>query len=77
MTKRNRNLRTCTVMVQTDGTTSIYAVMCGPMTRGGRSFNSHKAEIVGRYEVKGGTPDYRAMTALHVTPQAPAVSWQA
>jgi hypothetical protein len=68
-------MRTCTLMIYTHGATSRYAVMRGPL-RGGRVFDSNKAEIVAVYEIVG-QPDYRAMTAKHATPEAPAVYWQA
>jgi hypothetical protein len=65
---------TCTTMLMTDGTNSVYAVMKGPMGR--KYFNVRKAVIVAKYNVVG-KPDYRAMTAVHATPDAPAVYWQA
>ena len=68
-------LRTCTAMSYTDGTTSRYVVMRGPMK--GRFFNSGKADIVAVYTLHGEKPDYRAMTAKHAEPDAPAVYWQA
>ena len=69
-----KNLRTCTVMVYTDGKTSRYAVMQGPMGRKG--FNCNRADIVAIYEIQG-KPDYAVMTAKHASVQAPAVHWQA
>jgi hypothetical protein len=69
-------MRICTVMYYTNGTVSRYHVLRGKMNRGGKSFNSHTARIVASYEITG-TPDYRAMTARHATPQVTAVYWQA
>lgn len=68
-----RNLRTCTVMVMTDGRRSLYHVMCGPMR--GKSFNAARAIVVGCYEITS-YADYAALTAIHATEQAPAVDWQ-
>jgi hypothetical protein len=71
-------LRTCTAMVLAEGDTgrAVYAVMVGPMCRGGRAFNSGRAEIVATYELIREKPDYNAMTAKHATARAPAVFWQ-
>ena len=71
---REIDMRTCTVMIYTDGTTSRYAVMRGPM-RGG-TFDSNVATKIAVYKLTGAKPDYVAMTARHVTLQAPAVQWQ-
>jgi hypothetical protein len=71
---REIDMRTCTVMIYTDGTTSRYAVMRGPMR--GKTFDSNAATKVAVYELTGAKPDYVAMTARHVTPHAPAVPWQ-
>ena len=65
---------TCTTLLMTDGTNSVYAVMKGPMRR--NAFNAHRADIVAMYNIVG-KPDYRAMTAAHATPDAPPVYWQA
>lgn len=70
MTKRN--LRTCTVMVFTDGTRSVHAVMIGTMTKHGTFKPINK---IARIEVVG-KPNYRAMTARYATINAPAVDWQ-
>ena len=70
-------MRTCTIMIYTNGTRSIYDVMRGPISKNGKIFYAHKAEIVGQYEVIGKAPDYRAMTAAYATDTAPAVYWQA
>jgi len=70
MTKK---FRTCTTMLMTDGTHSVYAVMVGPMR--GKAFRSHDADIVATYNVVG-KPDYAAMTARHATATAPAADWQ-
>ena len=69
-------LRTCTTMLMTDGTTSIYAAMRGPMK--GKAFNSHRADIIARYRhTRALAPfDYAAATARHATADAPAVDWQ-
>lgn len=69
-------LRTCTTMVYTDGTTSRYAVMVGPITKRG-AFNAQRADIVAIYELVKQAPDYKAMTAKHATTVAPAIFWQA
>jgi hypothetical protein len=68
-------LRTCTVMIYTDGHESRYATMRGPMRR--QCFDAHRADIVGSFTLNDTRPDYRAMTATHATPAAPAVDWQA
>jgi hypothetical protein len=71
-------MRTCTAMIYADGIsgTRRYAVMQGPMR--GRVFDANRADIVAVYELqRGEEPDYRAMTAKHATPKAPAVRWQA
>lgn len=70
---RKIQLRTCTIMVMTDGTNSTYGVFQGPMK--GKCFNSHKADMITSYTVIG-KPDYVAMTAKHATIDAPAVDWQ-
>ena len=67
--------RTCTTMVYTDGTTSKYAVMQGRAR--GNVFYSRDADVVAVYTLVNEQPDYRAMTARHATPQAPAIRWQA
>ena len=64
-------------MFYTDGTTSRYDVLRGPMCRGGKAFNAAKADVVAQYELVRQEPDYRAMTAKHATAAAPAVYWQA
>jgi hypothetical protein len=72
---RNPKLRTCTTMIYAaSGQESHYAVLRGRM-KGRRVFDAHSAEIVATYQVTG-MPDYRAMTAKHATPEAPAVYWQ-
>jgi hypothetical protein len=68
-------MRTCTIMLYTDGKVSRYAVMRGPMR--GKAFNAHAADIVAVYESTEAGPDYAAMTARHATKEAPAVRWQA
>jgi len=85
MTKRTK-LFTCTTMIQTNGTTSVYGVFVGPM--GGRYFNARKAHRIATYtrqSTSGGMMQRihdietfeREMTARHATIDAPAVYWQA
>ena len=69
-------LRTCTTMVLTDGTTSYYAVMVGPVSKRGQVFHSGDAEMVATYKLVNEKPNYRAMTARHATAEAPAIAWQ-
>jgi hypothetical protein len=71
-------MRTCTVMTFTDGTTSRFKVMRGPMR--GRLFNAHAAGVVATYERTACTTtpdDYTRMTVAHATKAAPPVRWQA
>lgn len=81
-------MRTCSTMIFTDGSTMTLAVMRGPMK--GKSFNAHRAEIVGRYNVLSPRADLsltarvdylkrleRNLTALFATDDAPPVDWQA
>jgi hypothetical protein len=63
-------MRTCTVMIYTDGTTTRYAVMRGPMR--GKTFDSNAATTIAVYELTGAKPDYVAITAL--TRDAPGPS---
>ncbi len=69
-------MRTCTIMIFTDGTRTRYGVFRGPMLDA-RTFGAHKAELVGIYERTMGQGDYRKMTARYATPDAPPVYWQA
>jgi hypothetical protein len=74
-TMKKQKLATCTTLLMTDGTTSVYEVLVGPM--GKRYFNDNKSTVVATYTLVRQAPDYRAMTARHATPQAPPVPWQA
>ncbi len=68
-------MRTCTIMNYTTGKTARYIVLRGRMLRNG-AFDSRTATVVGAYVIDT-EADYRAMTAAHATPEAPAVYWQA
>ena len=72
-----KKMFTATTMLYTDGTTSRYAVMVGPMKR--KAFNAHAADIVAVYELTAKASEnlYRELTAKHATASAPAVYWQA
>lgn len=73
-------MRTCTVMVMTDGTRSVYSVMRGKMK--GRYFDAHSAETLANYEIEATGKAHvvgqneMTMTARHATDDAPPVPWQ-
>lgn len=68
--------RVCTVMLQTDGRTTLYGVFRGRMR--GKAFDLATAEHIGSATYTDGrTPDYTELTAKFATPEIPAVYWQA
>lgn len=71
--------RTLTMMVYTNGTTSIFHVLRGSLSKAGKSFNAAKAEHVATHEHRGrfDSSHYRQWTAAAATLDAPPVPWQA
>src|SRR5262245_19372159 len=66
------NIRTCTLLASTDGTTAKYWVMRGPYRERGEYFDVQFADIIATITLVNTEPNYQAMSATYATPSAPA-----
>lgn len=69
-------MRTCVLMYYTNGRSSRFAVLRGPMI--GDAFDAARADVVHIHETTEPptTELYRWLADRHATPDAPPVYWQ-